>query len=229
MAQRFIVTEQERKQIRRLYEQSVAGSPNYGMDYGKTTNPSPEPIYDPSAHQFTTDDAHKLLAVLSFGADFIPEIGPLIGAGIGAYDAYRYYQEGDTKMACIALVLASLPFLGQGISNIPGVKELGKKGLNLLALKLGNAAAKYTKTEVALIKGINLNKNIVHKEAEGLFKRTLNNVANKAGAKGVSGVTSKVATIADKGLEKGINQGISNTIEKTAKGTYDNGIKLKVQ
>jgi hypothetical protein len=226
MGQRFIITESERNQIRGLYEQPTMNTAS--GTYKTTTVPEEDPLdfrnwdfYKKSHDTFTNEQVHSILGWASFAADFIPEIGPLIGAGIGTVDAFRYYQEGDTKMACVMLVLTSLPLMGQGISKIPGVKELGKNGLNILAKKLGSAAAKYTTTEVKLIKGINLNKEIIHKEAEGLFKRTLNSVSNKTGAGVFNKTAAKVANIADKTVYKGINQGINKGVEKTSGGVYD--------
>ena len=213
MGQKFTLTESERNRIRGLYEQSVMGAPNYGTDYGKN-NGATGTIY---TQEEMNKMVHDVLTFTSFAADFIPSIGPLIGAGIGVADAGRYYQEGNTKMACVMLVLTSLPLIGQ----IPGVKELGKEGLNLLAKKLGNSTAKYTTAEVKVINGINLNKNVIHKETEGLFKRALNNATNKAGGGNIGKISGTVANIADQGLAKGINQGVGYGVEKTTNNIFD--------
>ena len=206
---KIIITE---SQLKHITEQSVIGAPNQGTDYGKNYGATGA-IYSQAD---INKEIHDLLGWGSFILDFIPEVGPALGALTGAYDAYRYYKENDTKMATITGILTSLPFIGQAATNIPGVKELGKSGLNSLAKKLGDATAKFTKAEVNTIKGINLNKHIIAKETEGLFQRTLINATNKAGAKNVNKLAANVAHVADKGLNKGINQGVNYGVGKTA-------------
>jgi hypothetical protein len=106
---------------------------------------------------------HELNAILGLATAFIPVIGPFISAGIGALDALQYYQEGDNKSAAIATGFSLLPFIGPVVSKIPGVKQLGAKGMAALASKVGKTS-KFTQTEAQVLKSINANKSLVTNE-----------------------------------------------------------------
>jgi hypothetical protein len=98
-------------------------------------------------------DTHTIMTVLAIGAAFIPVAGPFISAGIGLADASLYYKEGDTKTAGITAVLSILPFVGSVAPKIPGVKQLGVKGMALLASKIGYGKA-LTNAEIEIANSI---------------------------------------------------------------------------
>lgn len=104
-------------------------------------------------------DLHDFMAALAIGTAFIPYAGPFISAGIGLVDAGMYYNEGDKKSAGIMAALSMLPFIGR----IPGVKELGAKGMAALASKI-NFGGKLTQTEINVVKSINSNPSLVKSE-----------------------------------------------------------------
>lgn len=97
-------------------------------------------------------DPHNLMTVLAIGTAFIPVVGPFISAGIGLADAGLYYNEGDKKTAGITAALSMLPFVGSLITKIPGIRQLGVKGMATLASKLGNGGKNLTKAEAEIAK-----------------------------------------------------------------------------
>lgn len=97
-------------------------------------------------------DQHTLLTILSIGTAFIPIAGPFISAGIVMGDAALYYKEGDKKSAGITALFSILPF----ISKIPGVKQLGSKGMSLIANKLLNGGKNLTKAELEIVNSVKI-------------------------------------------------------------------------
>lgn len=106
------------------------------------TNVSIDGFYNPK-------DKHKYLTILGIGTAFIPFVGPFISAGIGLYDAKTYYDEGDKTAAGLTAAFSMLPFVGK----IPGVKQLGVKGMALLSSKLISKTA-LTKAELEVANSI---------------------------------------------------------------------------
>lgn len=95
---------------------------------------------------------HEFLAITGIASAFIPLIGPFISVGIGFLDAYLYAQEGDSTSAKLAAVFSIIP--GLAIANkIPGVKQLGSKGMALLAEKIGRGA-NLTKAELEIAESV---------------------------------------------------------------------------
>lgn len=92
---------------------------------------------------------HTLMTIAQIGSAFIPYVGPLISAGIGLADAKMYYDEGEKKTAGIVAALSAIPFIGPLASKIPGVKQLGSKGISALASKLSKGS-KLTKSEAEI-------------------------------------------------------------------------------
>lgn len=99
-------------------------------------------------------DPHTLAMVLGIGSAFIPVIGPFISAGIGLADAALYYKQGDSESAGLVAAFSMIPFAGKILSKIPGVKELGSKGMALLASKLSSGAKNLTKAETEIANAI---------------------------------------------------------------------------
>ena len=107
-------------------------SDDYAEDGGiknEPTNVSIQGFYNPK-------DKHKYLTILQIGTAFIPYVGPFISAGIGLYDAKTYYDEGDKTSAGLTAAFSMLPFAGSIVMKIPGVKQLGAKGMAALSSKL---------------------------------------------------------------------------------------------
>lgn len=83
-------------------------------------------------------DLHWFLTIASLGALLIPYVGPLISAGISAYDAKLLLDENRNKEASAGIlfaILAVVPYF----NKLPAVAKLGNKALEGLAktLRLG--------------------------------------------------------------------------------------------
>jgi hypothetical protein len=130
-----------------------------------------------------------------------------------------YHQQKNDKMAAVALMLGALPALSMVVKRIPSVAKLGTKGMNVLADKIAKGITKLTPAEMDVVKGINLNKSLVHSETDGLFKRTLNNVANTG--KNVHPVVNKIAPHVDKAIKAGVNKGVSSAVGGATSAAYD--------
>jgi hypothetical protein len=109
-------------------------------------------------------DSHTIMTVLAIGTAFIPIVGPFISAGIGIADAAMYYNEGDKKTAGVVGALSILPFIGPVVSKIPGIKQLGKKGMSLLASKISKGGTNLSSTEKEILKVIEKEKNLINAE-----------------------------------------------------------------
>jgi len=92
---------------------------------------------------------HTVATILQIGTVFIPVAGPFISATIGLTDAALYYKEGDNNSAGLTATFSMLPFVGSVVSKIPGVKQLGSKGMAALSKKI-SGGANLTKAEVEL-------------------------------------------------------------------------------
>jgi len=142
-------------------------------------------------------DDHDLSTILSLGVALIPVVGPFIAVGISLYDAASYYKEGDVKNAGLTATLALLPGASTLVTKIPGIKELGAKGMSTLATKLASNS-KLTKLESDVAKGLSANQSLVQKELSNIVSST----AKKAAATTTKPSTKKVLTDIGK---KGIN------------------------
>jgi hypothetical protein len=99
-------------------------------------------------------DSHTLMSILAIGAVFIPVVGPFISAGIGLADAAMYYKEGDKNAAGLTAAFSMIPFAGKIINKIPGVKQLGSKGMASLASKLSSGGKNLTIAEKEIVNAI---------------------------------------------------------------------------
>lgn len=145
-------------------------------------------------------DPHTLNMVLGIGALFIPYVGPFISAGIGAYDAKLYYDEGDKKTAGLVLMFSLLPGVSSIFNKIPGVKQLGARGMAEIAKKLSMGTKLTNSTEIAIVNQISKNRSLIQAEMEKMGKEATiaaarknvqknivkKNVANKAVGTGAS-------------------------------------------
>lgn len=143
-------------------------------------------------------DPHDVLGVLELGTLFIPVVGPLVSAGFGLGNAALYYKEGDTKSAGLFALFSVLPFVG----DIPVVKQLGKKGMDILGQKLlkQGTKASLSPIETNVLKELNKNKSLIKSEVDKKIKQMATNSLQKT--KGLSVNTKKnLNTIAKFGLQ----------------------------
>lgn len=99
-------------------------------------------------------DPHTTLTIMQIGTAFIPMVGPFISAGIGALDAALYYKEGDKTSAALVGAFSLLPGVGAIVSKIPGIKQLGTKGMAALAKKISFGGKNLTKAEIEIANSI---------------------------------------------------------------------------
>ena len=104
-------------------------------------------------------DPHTLMTILAIGTAFIPVAGPFISAGIGLADAALYYEEGDKSSAGLTAAFSMIPFIGK----IPGVKELGTKGMAALGNKVAKGVKVFTQSEAKVLEGIKQNESLIRK------------------------------------------------------------------
>lgn len=149
---------------------------------------------------------HTINQILGIGALFIPLVGPAISAGIATYDASLYYREGKKQEAAVTMILGLLPGIGAVANKIPGIKTLGQKGMNVLADKIAKGVTKLTPLESEVLNGINLNKNTIIKETDGLLKRVTVNLANKTTTKSVTPIANRFANVGDFTLNQALNK-----------------------
>ena len=149
--------------------------------------------------QFRKDiNPHDVLSVLELATIFIPVVGPLVSAGFGLGNAALYYKEGDKKSAGLFALFSVLPFVG----DIPIVKQLGKKGMELLGQKLLKQGTKATLSplETNVLKELNKNKSLIKSEVDKKVKQMAINSLQKT--KGLSANTKKnLNAIAKFGLQ----------------------------
>ncbi len=124
-------------------------------------------------------DPHTVNMVLGIGALFIPYVGPFISAGIGAYDAKLYYDEGDKKTAGLVLMFSLLPGAASIVSKIPGVKQLGTRGMAEIAKKLSMGTKLTNPTEIAVVKQVAKNRALIELELKKAAEVAAKNKAAK--------------------------------------------------
>ena len=151
---KYVITE---SQYNKLLVNEYGWYPGYAKDVEASNN-------------WYKQNAHTVNMVLGIGAAFIPVVGPFISAAIGFADAALYYKEGDTKSAGITAALSMLPYIGSVVSKIPGVKQLGVKGMAALANKLNSGGKNLTKVESEIVSSLSAEKNLVNSELNSASK-----------------------------------------------------------
>ena len=177
-----------------------AASTNLNLQ-GKTLSPKHGPQKPLTPEEYfkkygvtPEENEHKLNNLFAIGASFFPVIGPLVAGGAGLTDAKQYYDEGDNVSAGVVGAFSLLPFVGPIVSKIPGVKQLGQKGMAALAAKLAKGTPITDATELAVINGINSNRSLVQ-----------------------SGLNSQVRTLAQQGASRAANNTTKTQLTKLAK------------
>jgi hypothetical protein len=165
-----------------IHEQSVFDDIKKGVDnfYGNSIPTASPAGLTPQG--VVAMDPHVVNSILGFMLAFAPEVGPVLSTTVGLLDAKKYHDEGNDKMATIVGVLSMLPILSSVAYKIPGIKELGNKGMDKLADKLFRGSTKYTQAEARVINGINLNKDVI---TIGVKQYTKEQLAKEAVSKGL--------------------------------------------
>lgn len=125
---------------------------------------------------FYNEYKHEINTIGSIAFSLIPIVGPVISTAIALVDAKQYYDEGDKKTAGLVGMFSVIPLVGPLISKIPGVKELGVKGMAALASKVSKGV-KLTPNEQNIVKLISNNQKLVQTEvskvSQELAKKTV--------------------------------------------------------
>jgi hypothetical protein len=188
---RHIQEANQKLEERLLSEQSFGYGAGGGMSLSQASK------VDKVINDYYKENPHLVNQVAQIGALIIPVVGPFISAGIGLADAATYAKEGKNTEAGVSAFFALLPGIGSVVGKIPGVKQLGQKGMQLLATKFLTRAP-LNAVEQGVITGINLNKELVKQETNNLVK----SMASKAVAKVRDKVTQKaIMNLAKDGLE----------------------------
>lgn len=127
---------------------------------GKTLSPKYSPPKD-FGKSMQDGDVHTMNSILQIVTAFIPYAGPYISAGFGGADAMLYWKEGDKLSAVVVALFSFLP----GLSLIPGVKELGKKGMAKLFSKLIKGE-KFTPLEDKVAKELGKESQLIKNEVD---------------------------------------------------------------
>jgi hypothetical protein len=188
---RHIQEANQKLEERVLLEQSFGYGAGGGMSLSQASK------VDKVINDYYKENPHLVNQVAQIGALIIPVVGPFISAGIGLADAATYVKEGKNTEAGVSAFFALLPGIGSVVGKIPGVKQLGQKGMQLLATKFLTRAP-LNAVEQGVITGINLNKELVKQETNNLVKSMASNAATKA----TDTTTKKIMNdIAKEGIE----------------------------
>jgi hypothetical protein len=175
------------------------------------------------------DNGHTVLTTLQIATAFIPIVGWAASAGIGLIDAKMYYDEKDTRTAGLVAVFSILPVLGKVIQKIPGVNQLGKRGMSALAKKLNVAkttAVKFSATEMEVINELAKNDKFVKQQIEsylktGVAKSTKQIVASKAKSYAKNGLLQFAKTAAPVAGAVGIASGYNYAYDVATAATIE--------
>jgi hypothetical protein len=176
--------------------------------YGPQKPLTPEEYY--KKYGMTPSEAeHKINSLFAIGAAFFPVIGPLVSTITSLADAKQYYDEGDNVSAGVVGAFSLLPFVGPLLPKIPGLKQLGQKGMANLAAKLAKGTPITDATELAVINGLKTNDRFV--------KSSLSDYVKTLAQQGISKTTnnatkSQLTRIAKKGMEEVGTEVASNKV-----------------
>jgi hypothetical protein len=125
-------------------------------------------------------DPHTLATIGQVAAAVLipPPGGLMVSAAIGAADAYKYATENNPKVAGLTLLLSALPGIGGLANKIPGVKQLGAKGMAALSDKIAKGVTKLLPEEGAVINYIKANPKLVQMEYASFIDNTAKKLAS---------------------------------------------------
>lgn len=178
---KYIISERQYNLLSEQLDSRMPFQPeSFGMKQGK-----PETVRGAVEKQkefFKSIDPHTLAIILGIGSAFIPIIGPFVSAGIGLADAALYAKEGDSKTAGMVAMFSLMPGVGTIVGKIPGIKQLGAKGMSALASKLSLGQKITDPVELAVVNGITGNIDLVKTS----LSQNVQSLAQQAAAKTVT-------------------------------------------
>lgn len=168
---KYIITESQYNRI--ISEQPDSKMPYQIEKFGynpssKDPNQSFGSALKRQSEFFQTMDLNSNLGLLSIATAFVPVIGPFLSLGISLADAAVYAKKGETNNAAFILALSALPYIGPVVKKIPGISNLGPKGMTLLASKISKGIG-LTKTESQIAKSLSQNSKLIQSEKNNIL------------------------------------------------------------
>jgi len=137
-------------------------------------NPLKEQIigtYKPDQPQVPVLDKHKSLEILALVSGLLSGgLGYALPLILGTADAKLYWDEGDKKTAYLVGIFSFLPGITHLVGKIPGIKELGVKGLSNLAVKFSKGSKITNPIEIKVLEGIAKNRQLILQEIKNASK-----------------------------------------------------------
>ena len=112
------------------------------------------------------ENRHFYNNAAAIAAMFVPFIGAAISSTIFAMDADQSFNEGDKVGGTIGMVFALMPGIGAIVNKIPGVRQLGAKGMYALSEKFlaGSGKVFISNLEKQVLQGLSKYKDLIGKE-----------------------------------------------------------------
>ena len=160
-------------------------------------------------------DTSTYLTILQIGTAFIPLVGPFISAGIGLYSAADLYNKGQKAEAGVEAFFSILPGLGKVVKKIPGITQLGQKGMAALATKIASKQG-LTEFERGVVKFITKDIAFVKQEASQAIKSMAAKGLNKVGNNPT--IKKTIKKIINSAASEGIEYGATNVASGLSSG-----------
>jgi hypothetical protein len=146
-----------------------------------------------SLSKFWAEHKHDIMFAASIAVLLVPipgvnvALSAALSAGIAGADAAMYWAEGDRHSAMTMAASMLMPGMGKLIQKIPGIKQLGAKGMRSLFRKLiqskQGAKVVFSKIEQGIIKLLPQNKKLIQSEFAQKAGKIVNKVAKSKAAK----------------------------------------------
>lgn len=161
--------------------------------------------------------------ILQFTAAGLFPFVPWLSVALELTDAAIYYNENDKRGAGLSLLWALLPF---GIEYFPGVKQLGKKGFDILTRKLGKQGAKYTQQEIKALTELN-NKTKLNKNLDIAIKKVAQKASQKTAEKGAKNTLKKIGQFGLQwvGVPVGVNLAYDSAYDYATSGNIQTTVE----
>ena len=112
------------------------------------------------------ENRHFYNNAAAFAAFLVPFVGTAISSTIFAMDADQSFNEGDKVGGTIGMVFALMPGIGAIVNKVPGVRQLGAKGMYALSEKFlaGSGKVAISNLEKQVLQGLSKYKDLIGKE-----------------------------------------------------------------
>lgn len=111
----------------------------------------------------------SIMTVAPVLVSFVPIVGPVLGVALGMGESLYLANQGKKEEAGVVAMFSMIPYVGKLVSKIPGVKQLGAKGMIELGKKIANKTPLST-TEKAVANAVQQQKNVITQELNNHVK-----------------------------------------------------------